>query len=237
MRHRSCDERRAQSFAPEEGDGVRGSLFVVVSVTVPIARHLALMAFGLTIALAAWPPANGFSWGAGGRSILAGVSDGRMVTEVTEGAAGAEKSAVRRFLPAGIVLDHPERGAAYFRLSVPSSVSVGLIGVLWLALLVAAGPPALSRDEWLPRDRVGGGDIRGRSQRASAVFAGELARRVGYVWTLRWAAGAACVAGAWFCVYTLPMGAAGMPYSDAQALHVAGAALGVFMSTVLIAFD
>ena len=59
----------------------------------------------------------------------------------------------------------------------------------------------------------------------------------GNVWALRWAAGTACVAGTWFCVYTLPGGPAGMPYTDAHVLHVAGAALGVLMATIFIAFD
>ena len=44
---------------------MRESLFAMVSQAVPVARHLALLAFGLTIALAAWPPANELSWGAG----------------------------------------------------------------------------------------------------------------------------------------------------------------------------
>ena len=210
--------------------------FATDSTTLPLARHLALLAFGITIAVAAWPPATDFSWVAGGRSFSANFTVSRMVAEVKAGTPNGARSVVRRFLPAGIVLDHPERGASFLRLSVPSSVGVGVIGVLWVALLVVAGPRQTS-DDGIRGTGVGGAGARPRGGRALAVFTGELGRRVGYLWALRWTAGAACVAGAWLCVYTLPSGVAGTPYTDAQALHVTGAALSVFLSTILIAFD
>jgi hypothetical protein len=230
-----------------EANALKRLTFTIVSATPATVQHVALLAFGCTIAVAAWQPLWAGSCALAGRSVSVKLDQRHIVAQIKEvprdeSESGAIKlspahraRSVTYFLPAGIVLDHLE-SSANVRLSVPFAASAGVTGVAWLCLLL--GSTRRPR-RGAPRLAEGGGGAASlrRSRRSSPVFAAELARRVGYVWAVRWAAGAGSVIATWFCVYTLPRVAAGMPYTDTQALHVAGAAVGVFMSTVLIAFD
>ena len=199
------------------------------------ARHLALLLFASAVAVAAWPRGTEMSWLARGRLLSFSLDAHRLVaaaTEVAMSGAAHNVPAPPHFLPAGVVVERSNAGAGLLRVTMPKSVAVTVPGLLWLALL----PLCIPRNRGqLPRQRPS--DARESRTRVRSALACELSHRVGTVWAMRWAGGATAVAAAMACVYTLPRDAAVMPYTEAQVLHVAGAAVAVCLATMLIAFD
>jgi len=202
------------------------------------ARHLALLVFGCCVAAAAWPPAGRYAWSAAGRHVSLSFGDRCAVAEaMAEGAGATEGTRTPRagargplpaasFLPAGVVLERPAGGASSVRLTVPAPVSIGVTGLAWLAVLLLRGGGLAT---------VGAGGAGGAGGAVDA--AQSLLLALDWRWALRYAAGAGAVAGTWWCVYAMPRDGGGWIYNETQALHIAGAAFGVALATMLITFD
>jgi hypothetical protein len=223
-------------------------LLAVASTAAVVARHLALLAFAGTVALAAWPPAETFTGSAAGRHFSVRMEGRRMVAEVSGRPAGADGMRVAppsaravppvaRHLPAGIVVGHAGSMAGPVRLTVPMAAEVAAVGLLWLATLWPGGMRRAAPDS------VGAPVQTKDDASAPAVPAVlrirpvRLGRTRSWLWRFRYAMGSLLVAAAWLAVYTLPRDAVGVPFTEMQALHVAFAAFAVCGATMLITFD
>ena len=210
-----------------------------------IGRHLALLVFCCTVAVAAWPPARAYSCSAGGERLTVWINGCFIVAEAEAGTAPARPishplrpQAPATFLPAGVVIEHPMGRAAAVRLTVPMALAVAATGLPWLAVLLIRGGGLAAGCPAGESAAVTGGALWDALAGTLPVQArqGRPSQR-GRLWTLRFALGAAALAAAWWCVYAMPRDSAGAAFSEAQALHVAAASWGVALATMLIAFD
>jgi hypothetical protein len=223
-------------------------------------RHVTLAVFACAVASAAWPPARGYSVSTDGGHAALFLGGSRVVAHARWDAGRVDgpgpaasafggDSPVVRYLPAGVVAEYALGGPARMSISAPWAAVVAATGVSWVTVLLAGSLfPVAAGHLWAGRPLTAAAGVAGCRQNARP----ERLRRPrdpsqgmakprdvvrSFVWVLRYAAGAAALGGCWFCVYALPREAAGALYTEAQALHVAGAALGVYLATVLITFD
>jgi hypothetical protein len=204
------------------------------------ARHLALLVFGCSVAVAAWPPAGTYSGSAGGRRLAVRFDARHVVAEAFDGSTLHDAGALLRdtaitgptssfsFFPAGLVVQRLSGTAASVRVTAPIALAVATAGVAWLAMLLIGGG-GLTAPRWVSEGRT--------SARFMVTLPMRRRRSLSWVWRLRYAAGAAAVVAVWWCVYAMPRDVCGGLYSETQALHVAGASFGVALATILITFD
>ena len=222
-------------------------------------RHVTLAVFACAVASAAWPPTREYSVSTDGGHAALFLGGTRVVARASWDAEqpagpgpaapvlGADSPMVR-YLPAGVVAEYALGGPARMSLSAPWTAVVAATGVSWVTVLLAGSlfPVAAGR-LWAGRPLTAAAGVVGPRRNARPERVRQRAPTQGtakprdvvrsFVWVLRYAAGAAALGGCWFCVYSLPRESAGALYTEAQALHVAGAALGVYLATALITFD
>ena len=220
-------------------------------------RHMALAVFACAVASAAWPPAREYSVSTDGGSAALSLGGTRVVAQATWDAtryvgscpapALNANSPVVRYLPAGVVAEYALDGPA-MRLTAPWTAVVAATGVSWVtALLVGSLFPVAAGHLWDGSSGTAATCVPGSQRNVRPPRVRQRAPSQGTakprdvlrtcVWALRYAAGAAALGGCWFCVYSVPREVGGALYTEGQLLHVAGAALGVYLATVLITFD
>ena len=205
---------------------------------VNVVRHLAVLLFGCSVALAAWPPASRLVRSAGGGHVAMGFDGDRLVAEAGEGEAGRFTPAYDslRHFPGGVVVARATGGATHLRVSMPVAVNVAAAGFAWVLLLLSGARNRQPRDgsTGAAGASVGAALVKRRSSAASQP---PIFHAASFVWWSRYAAGAALLVGAFYCVYAMPRSTDGSLFTDVQALHVCAASFSVYVATMLITFD
>jgi len=117
------------------------------------------------------------------------------------------------------------------------AVTVAAAGLAWLAVLLVGGGGLATGGPATGGPAGGAVSASVRMIREAVSITWPAGRPFKWAVALRYAAGAAALVAAWWCVYTMPRDFASGVFFETHALHVAAASWAVAWATMLITFD